>query len=117
MKNKVISILNEKGGTGKTTITTNLAYGFKEKGFNPIIVDSDPQGSARDWHEANNASLINVIGMDRETLDRDIKTIDKSYNIILIDGAPRASKLTSAAIKISDLIIIPTLLHFKKEMK
>ncbi|MCB1796919.1 MAG: AAA family ATPase [Candidatus Competibacteraceae bacterium] len=41
----VIAILNPKGGTGKTTLSINLARAFQRSGFRVLIVDSDPQGT------------------------------------------------------------------------
>ena len=48
----VIAILNSKGGTGKTTLATNIAGCLHRRGHSVLIVDSDPQGSARDWYES-----------------------------------------------------------------
>ena len=43
----VIAIVNQKGGTGKTTLSTNLAWAFAEAA--PVLLlDADPQGSAQD---------------------------------------------------------------------
>lgn len=102
----VISFLQEKGGAGKTTMATNVACGIKEKGLKVLLVDSDPQGSARDWNEANEASLIPVIGLDRETLAADIKAV-QGYDVIVIDGVPQLTRMASAAIKASDIVLIP----------
>ena len=46
---KVIAVLNQKGGSGKTTIATHLARALQLGGADVLLVDSDPQGSARDW--------------------------------------------------------------------
>ena len=61
----IISILNPKGGSGKTTITTNLARSLHERGHKVLIVDSDPQGSARDWHAANKENPLPLVALDR----------------------------------------------------
>lgn len=45
----IISFLNQKGGVGKTTISTNVAYALSQRGFKVLLVDSDPQHSASDW--------------------------------------------------------------------
>ena len=46
---QVIAVLNQKGGAGKTTIATHLARALQLDGADVLLVDSDPQGSARDW--------------------------------------------------------------------
>jgi len=45
----VIAVLNQKGGSGKTTIATHLARALQLDGASVVLIDSDPQGSARDW--------------------------------------------------------------------
>lgn len=104
---KIISFLNQKGGVGKTTISTNIAVSMQMNNQKVLLVDSDPQGSLRDWNEANEGKLIPVVGLDRETLAKDVEGVKSGYDIIIIDGAPQSSKLVAAAIKVSDLVIIP----------
>lgn len=104
---KVIAVLNQKGGSGKTTIATNLACALQADGGSVLLVDADPQGSARDWNEANEASLIPVVGLDRETLPKDLKAIWDSYDWVVIDGAPQIAKLAAAAVRAADFVLIP----------
>ena len=104
---KVIAVLNTKGGSGKTTIATNLAHALQRDGTNVLLVDSDPQGSTRDWNEANGGSIIPVVGLDRETLAKDLQGISAGYDWIVIDGAPQVAKLSVAAVKAADLVLIP----------
>ena len=103
----VIAILNQKGGSGKTTIATNLAHALQRDGKKVLLVDSDPQGSTRDWNEANGGNIIPVVGLDRETLAKDLQAISQGYDLIVIDGAPQIAKLSAAAVKAADLVIIP----------
>jgi chromosome partitioning protein len=104
MKTKIISILNQKGGCGKTTLATNIAHSFLIKGYKTLLVDSDPQGSAREWGEVNEGKIVPIVGLDRESLINNIKSVQEGYDIIIIDGAPSIAKLSVAAIKESDIV-------------
>lgn len=105
----ILSVLNEKGGAGKTTVSTNLACALQAKGLSVLLVDSDPQGSARDWSASasDDTELPVIIGLDRPGLFKDLKSIGKNYDYVIVDGAPHVRDLSVSAIKMSDYIIIP----------
>lgn len=103
---KVIAVLNQKGGSGKTTISTHLARAFQLAGSSVVLVDSDPQGSARDWAAAHEEQPLSVIGIDRPTIERDLKSLAKT-DYVVIDGAPQASDLAASAIKAANFVLIP----------
>lgn len=102
-----IAVLNQKGGAGKTTISTNLAHALQLDNHKVLLVDSDPQGSLRDWNEANDAETLSVVGLDRETLPKDLPAISSGYDFVVIDGAPQIAKMSAAAVKAADLVLIP----------
>ena len=102
----IISILNQKGGVGKTTLSMHLARALQLQGANVTLVDSDPQGSARDWAAVCDDYPVPVIGIDRPTIGRDLKIITKQ-DFIIIDGAPRSYDIIVSALKASDCVIIP----------
>jgi chromosome partitioning protein len=104
---KIIAVLNQKGGAGKTTIATNLAHALQLEGHKVILVDSDPQGSARDWNAASDSAILHVVGMDRPTLTKDIQSVVDNHDFIIIDGAPQIADLAIAAIKCADIVLIP----------
>lgn len=105
----IISIINEKGGVGKTTLSTNLARAIQLSGKRVLLIDSDPQGSLRDWHAVagEENDLPPVVAMDRATQFKDLQTLAKGYDFTIIDGAPSVKELAVAAIKNSDLLLIP----------
>jgi chromosome partitioning protein len=103
----IIAVLNQKGGAGKTTLSTNLARALQLAGDKVLLVDSDPQGSARDWNAAGNGDLLPVVGLDRSTLAKDIQAIQANQDWLIIDGAPQIAELAIAAIKCADVILIP----------
>ena len=102
----VIAVLNQKGGSGKTTIATHLARAFQLDGADVLLVDSDPQGSARDWAAVREDQPVTVVGIDRPTIERDIKNIARK-DFVVIDGAPQASDLAVSAIKAASFVLIP----------
>ena len=107
----IISILNQKGGVGKTTLSVNIARGFKLKGYKTLLVDSDSQGSALRWHERSNeqerGDLLDLTCLPGSTLDKDVKKFACHYDMVIIDGVPSISPVTACAIKAADLILIP----------
>ncbi len=72
-----------------------------------LLVDSDPQGSARDWNNAAEGQLLTVVGLDRPSIDKDIRAVSQSYEWVFIDGAPGLNKMSISCLKCSDIILIP----------
>src|SRR4051794_31034640 len=102
----VIAVLNQKGGSGKTTIATHIARALQQEGASVLLVDSDPQGSARDWAAVRDDQPLPVVGIDRPTIERDLKQVARK-DFIVIDGAPQAADLAISAIKAADFVLIP----------
>jgi chromosome partitioning protein len=102
----VVAVLNQKGGSGKTTIATHLARAWQLSGKDVLLIDSDPQGSARDWASVREDHPLPVVGIDRPTIDRDLKSVARK-DVIVIDGAPQAADLAISAIKAASFILIP----------
>jgi len=103
----IISVLNPKGGCGKTTISTNLARALHDRGHSVLIVDSDPQGSARDWHASNEDNPIELVALDRPNNVKTLTSMAANYDYIVIDGAAKLEDMIAAAIKVSDFVLIP----------
>ncbi len=103
----IISVLNPKGGSGKTTVSTNLARSMHERGLSVLIVDSDPQGSARDWHAASENNLLPLIALDRANNMKTLSSVSASYDYVIIDGAAKLEDMIAAGIKAADIVVIP----------
>ena len=104
---KVIAVLNQKGGVGKTTISAHLGFGLQRAGHSVLLVDSDPQGSLRDWSAASEGEIMSVVGLDRETLAKDVETMKSSYDFVVIDGRAKAERMAGITVRTADLVIIP----------
>jgi len=103
----VVAVLNQKGGAGKTTLAVHLARALTLAGKRALLVDSDPQGSARDWHAAGEVELVPVVGLDRPTLDRALASVADGHEFVIVDGAPQAHDLAVAGIRAADVVLVP----------
>ncbi|MBD2095938.1 AAA family ATPase [Trichocoleus sp. FACHB-591] len=104
----ILTLANQKGGVGKTTLSVNLAHAIALSKKRVLLVDADPQASASTWAAAREEpSPFPVIGMARNTLHRDLPELLENYDHCVIDSPPRVSALARSAILASDLVIIP----------
>lgn len=113
---KVISLINSKGGVGKTTLCVNLAREMQKhicakeercKEAKVLLVDADPQGSLRDWHEAGGHELFELVALDRRTALMDLPILAQHCDYVFIDTPGKGSDIISAAIVLSDLVLVP----------
>lgn len=103
---KVIAFLNPKGGSGKTTATINVSSCLANSGNRVAVVDTDPQMSLTNWNRAEKAPF----DVFTASSEKDVYQVRKEladYDFVIIDGAGSLSVITSAAVMVSDLIIIP----------
>jgi chromosome partitioning protein len=104
----ITSVLNQKGGVGKTTLAVHIATALAHRGQRVLLVDADPQGSALDWSASREtAPLFPVIGLPKNTLHRDLPSIAADYTAVVIDGPPRVNDLARSAILASDVVLVP----------
>ncbi len=113
MAAKVITVFNQKGGCGKTTIAMQLAGSFGLRGFTALVVDMDPQGTASRWASASAegfefpASVMSLAPMEGK-MHREVKNYIEKYDFIFIDCPPAMnSAVPTSAMLISDLALIP----------
>lgn len=104
----IISVLNQKGGVGKTTLSIHIASTLALADKKVLLVDADSQGSALDWAAVREEPpLFNVVGISKNTIHREMPTLSEAYDFVVIDGPPRISDVAKSAIAASDFILIP----------
>jgi len=109
----VVTVTNQKGGCGKSTVSSMLCSTLSKRGIRVLLVDADAQGTSTAWAKAapENASFsVPVINFSAyaEKIHREIqKQLDK-YEIIVVDCGPSLESLPPlSALLVSNLAIIP----------
>jgi chromosome partitioning protein len=104
----IVSLLNQKGGVGKTTLAVHIATYLAQRGYKVLLVDADPQASALDWSASREGErLVTVIGLPTRNLHKEIQGHLDNYGMIVIDGPPRVNELARACIMASDVVLVP----------
>src|SRR5580692_6942656 len=95
---KVIAIISQKGGAGKTTLAVHLAAAAAAAGHTTAIIDLDPQATATSWGDRREATLPEVISGQAVRLPALLKAAqDNGADFLVLDTAPNADQSASLA--------------------
>ena len=113
MLSKVITIAQQKGGTGKTTLAVHLALAFiKYHNLKVAIIDTDPQGSLGKWFMIRSEKKISNENLTFKTASLwgaqyESKSLKQDHDIIIIDTPPKIESDARPAVEAADLVLIP----------
>jgi len=106
----IILIGGRKGGSGKSTITVNLAALLAKKGKDVMIVDADVQVTSSEWEaerrELQDKPEINCV-QKRGKIHQALKDLAKRYDYVLVDPAGKDSDELRSAMAVADILVIP----------
>lgn len=106
---KTIALLQQKGGSGKTTTSVNLAGGLKELGYKVLITDMDKdKPDAWSWAAKSDAMKDIAVQVDEKQAREELSKLKAQYDFIIIDTPPNFQTAALKAALLADLVVIPT---------
>jgi chromosome partitioning protein len=106
-----VAVLQQKGGSGKTTLAINLAAAAHLDGDRALVVDMDRQASAFDWSAARRDGSpldgLAVVRADRAIALPRFAEISRGYDYVFLDGPPRLGDVTQSAAVAADVAVLP----------
>jgi chromosome partitioning protein len=106
---KILSLIAQKGGTGKTTLSIHLAVQAHVDRLKVLLIDLDPQASATAWWRRRTAETPALTQGKAETLAQVLDAArDQGYDLAVIDTAPHNSEGAVTTARLSDHVLIPT---------
>lgn len=111
MAGKVITLAQQKGGSGKTTLAANLAVAFRKRGLSVALLDTDPQGSLGRWFMARR-ERVEDDGLDFATasawgVSYECEKLRKLVEVVIVDTPPKVDADLRPALREADLILVP----------
>ena len=113
MPGQIITIAQQKGGSGKTTLCANLAIALQRKGKRVAILDTDPQGSLGQWYMLRREAVgdrgpqLGFATASAWGARYEARELAKDHDFVLIDTPPKMGVDGRPAIEVADLVIIP----------
>jgi len=108
----VITVAQQKGGSGKTTLAATLAVGFRRLGARVALLDTDPQGSLGRWFMARRARLGDDPALEMSTASAwgvgyECDKLRRLSDIVIVDTPPKVDSDLRPALRAADLVIVP----------
>ncbi|MBU0726378.1 MAG: ParA family protein [Alphaproteobacteria bacterium] len=112
MSGKVITIAQQKGGAGKTTLAAHLAVAWASAGRSVVVLDIDPQASLTGWAEIRKAlptapEMPDIRAITGWRVASEVDKLKKDFDVVLIDSPPHAETEARVAIRVADLVVVP----------
>ena len=106
---KIVAVISQKGGAGKTTLAVNLAVAAELENAATVLIDLDPQASAKTWHDIRERKDAPFVVSSQASRLEEVLEISRSNGaeLVVIDTAPHSESTALAAARAADLVLIP----------
>jgi chromosome partitioning protein len=113
MAGAVVSIAQQKGGAGKTTLVVQIGTRWLMERRRVAMLDVDPQGSLFTWfnlrrrRQGDRPDGLMVQGLSGWRLGTELRRLRDEFDLVLVDSPPHAESDAKAAIRAADLVLLP----------
>ncbi|MEO1678822.1 MAG: ParA family partition ATPase [Pseudomonadota bacterium] len=112
MGGKVLTVAQQKGGSGKTTLAVHLAVHFLRSGRSVALLDTDPQGSLGRWFMARVERTVGAPEMEFSTatawgVGYEVGKLKRDHDLVIVDTPPKADSDLRPALREADLVLVP----------
>jgi len=105
---KIVAVISQKGGAGKTTLALHLAAAAGMAKLSTVVIDLDPQASSAEWKDSRKQETPVVITLPHTRLAQGLQAAQEGgAKLAVIDTAPHSEAAAIAAIRAADLVLIP----------
>ncbi len=113
MTARIITVAQQKGGAGKTTLAAHLAVAFTAQKKSVAMVDIDPQLSLTKWYRLREARFgdagagLLVSAIKGWRVQNEVRRLAPEHDVVIVDSAPHAETETIFAVRNANLVIVP----------
>ena len=113
MAGLIVTIAQQKGGAGKTTLAAHLAVAYVVGGNSVAVLDVDPQGSLGEWFERRERRLgEGATGLEFRTASgwgarREAQSLARDHDVVIVDTPPKSDIELRPAIEVASLAVVP----------
>lgn len=108
---RIVTVAQQKGGAGKTTLAAHLAVAWAKQGHKVGVVDIDPQASLTKWF-AERARVKDAVAIELRCVggwrvQGEVEKLSKLVDIVVVDSPPHAETESKIAVRSADLVLVP----------
>ncbi len=110
----IIAVAQQKGGSGKTTLSTHIAVGLAARGAKVTLIDIDPQGSLNAWFAMRTqiaaskpVAPLSFKAISGWKVESELSRLKKQQELIVVDTPPHADQDAKAVVRLADQVIVP----------
>jgi len=108
---RIVTVAQQKGGAGKTTLAAHLAVAWASQGHKVGVVDIDPQASLTKWF-AERARVKDAVAIELRCVggwrvQGEVEKLSKLVDIVVVDSPPHAETESKIAVRSADLVLVP----------